>query len=165
MEARKIKRFVALLFSLVALCIFAAPAYAAGTTLNIPHQCGSVSLPAATPLTIVSGWTMSTRGNTQAFANAATGEMTINGQPLSPVKSDVFRPGSDNHPDGNADDPWRVQWSFATTVPMQGQSMLVTFEITLAYPVADHEGGPGQPVILPAGPLFQNPFRCTVTGT
>src|SRR5260370_25769339 len=108
---------------------------------------------------------MSTRGNTQAFANAATGEMTINGQPVSPVKSDVFRPGSDNHPDGNADDPWRVQWSFATTVPMQGQSMLVTFEITLAYPVADHEGGPGQPVILPAGPLFQNPFRCTVTGT
>lgn len=163
MEARKISRFVALLSSLLALCVFAAPAYADGTTINIPHQCGTVSLPAASPLTIVSGWTMSTRGNTQAFANAATGVMTINGQAVSPVKSEVYQPRPDNHPDGNADDPWRVQWSFATTVPTQGQTMVVTFYISLAYPVADHELGPGQPIILPAGPVT-NPFTCTVTG-
>lgn len=152
-----------MLFSLLALCVLAAPAYADGTTINIPHQCGSVSLPAATPLTIVSGWTMSTRGNTQAFANAATGVMTINGQAVSPVESDVFQPRPDNHPDGNADDPWRVQWTFTTTVPAQGQSMVVAFYITLAYPVADHETGPGQPMILPAGPVT-SPLTCTISG-
>ena len=164
MEARKISRCVALLLSLAALCVFAAPVYADGTTINIPHQCGSVSLPAASPLTIVSGWTMSTRGNTQAFANAATGLMTINGQAVAPVKSEVFQQRPDNHPDGNADDPWRVQWSFATTAPLKGASMVVTFEITLAHAVADHELGSGQPTILPEGPLFPNPFHCTVMG-
>jgi hypothetical protein len=166
MEARKISRFVALPLSLLALCVFAAPAYADGTTINIPHQCpGSVSLPAGSPLTIVSGWTMSTRGNTQAFANAATGVMTIDGQAVSPDKSEVYQPRPENHPDGNADDGWRVQWSFATGVPAQGSTMVVTFEIVLARAVADHELGPGQPTIIPAGPLFTNPFRCTVIGT
>lgn len=168
MEARKISRCVAFPLSLLALCLFAAPVYATGTTINIPHQCRgglSVSLPAGSPLTIVSGWTMSTRGNTQAFANAATGVMTINGQAVSPVKSDVFQQRPDNHPDGNADDPWRVQWSFATTGPQQGASMLVTFQILLARAVADHETGSGQPSILPAGPLSPNPFHCTVIGT
>lgn len=165
MEARKISGLVALLFSLLALCVFATPAYADGTTINIPHQCGTVSLPAASPLTIVSGWTMSTRGNTEAFANAATGVMTINGQAVSPVKSEVYQPRPDDHPDGNADDPWRVQWSFATTAPPQGASMVVTFEITLDHAVADHELGSGRPIILPAGPLFAHPFQCTVIGT
>ena len=165
MAPHKISSFVALLFSLLALCIFAAPAYADGTTINIPHQCGSVSVPAASPVTIVSGWTMSTRGNTQAFANAATGVMTINGQAVSPVMSEVYQPRPDNHPDGNADDAWRVQWSFSTTAPVQGASMVVTWEITLARAVADHELGSGQPGILPAGPLFTNPFHCTVIGT
>jgi hypothetical protein len=108
---------------------------------------------------------MSTRGNTQAFANAATGIMTVDGQAVTLVKSDVYQLSADIHPDGNADDPWRVQWSFATTAPAQGQSMVVTFNITLARAVADHELGPGQPGILPAGPLSPNPFRCIVTGT
>jgi hypothetical protein len=108
---------------------------------------------------------MSTRGNTQAFANAATGIMTVNGQAVTPIKSDVYQPFADIHPDGNADDAWRVQWSFATTAPPRGQSMVVTFIIVLARPVADHELGPGQPGIIPAGPLFPSPFRCSVTGT
>jgi len=167
MEVRKVSYLVALLFSFLALGLLSAPVFAAGTTVNIPHGClgGSVSVPAASPLTIVSGWTMSTRGNTQAFANAATGIMTVNGQAVTPMKSEVFQLFADIHPDGNADDAWRVQWSFATTSPARGQSMVVTFNIVLAYPVADHELGPGQPAILPAGPLFPNPFRCTVTGT
>jgi len=33
---------------------------------------------------------MATRGNTQAFANAATGVMTIDGQTVTPVESEVF---------------------------------------------------------------------------
>jgi hypothetical protein len=109
---------------------------------------------------------MSTRGNTQAFANAATGIMTVNGQPVTATKSDVFHPGvPDTHPDGNADDAWRVLWSFATTSPSLGQSMVVTWNILLARDVADHELGSGQPTILSAGLLFQPPFTCVITGT
>jgi hypothetical protein len=166
MEVRKVSGLVAFLFSLLALGLLSAPVFADGTTVGIPGGCrgGSVSVPAGSPLTIASGWTMSTRGNTQAFANAATGIMTINGQPVTPVKSEVFQAFPDIHPDGNADDGWRVRWTFATTAPALGQSMIVTFTIVLARPVADHELGPGQPVILPAGPLFPNPFTCAVTG-
>jgi hypothetical protein len=101
---------------------------------------------------------MATRGNTQAFANAATGVMTINGQSVRPVQSDVFPVPVDFEPL----DAWRVQWSFATTAPAVGQSMLVTFTIVLAacgrrprvrnWPAGHHSGGP----------LFQ-PFNCTVT--
>ncbi len=90
--------------------------------------------------------------------------MTVNGQAVTPMKSDVLQVSADIHPDGNADDAWGVKGSFATTAPAFGQSMVVTFNIVLAYAVADHELGPGQPVIIPAGPLFPNPFTCTVTG-
>ena len=164
MKVGKLKRIVASLLSLPAIALLAAPVYADGTTVNIPHQCGSVSVPATSPLTFVSGWTQSTRGNTQAFANAATGIMTVDGQQVTPTKSEVYQPVPAIQPDGNADDPWHVQWSYATTAPAPGQITVVTFYITLAYPVADHEGGPGQPFIWPAGPLFPNPFVCTVTG-
>ena len=47
----------------------------------------------------------------------------------------------------------------------QRQSMIVTFDIALAYPVADHETGPGQPTILPAGSLFTSLLTCLVTGS
>jgi hypothetical protein len=161
-EIRKLSALVAVLFSLLALGLFSAPAYADDTTINIPHSCqpgGNVLVPAASPLTIVSGWTMSTRGNTEAFANAATGIMTVNGQLVSATKSDVFHPGvADIHPDGNADDAWRVQWSFTTTSPGLGQSVVVTWNILLARDVADHELGSGRPTILSAGLLFQPPL-------
>jgi len=166
MDVRKFSRLVALLFSLLAVGLLSAPVFGDGTTVGIPGGCrgGSVSVPAGSPLTLASGWTMSTRGNTQAFANAATGILTVNGQTVTPIKSDVFQASADIHPDGNADDAWRVRWLFATTAPSLGESMVVTFNIELDHPVADHEFGPGQPVILPEGPLFANPFTCTVTG-
>ena len=167
MNVRKLMRLVASLTGLLGLAMYSVPAHADDPTVNIPHSCqGGVALvPSASPLTIVSKWTMSTRGNTQAFANSASGIMTINGQPVAAVKSEVIQAFADAHPDGNADDGWRVQWTFATTSPAQGQSIVVTFQIVLAFAVADHELGPGQPIILPAGPLFPNPFTCTVTGT
>jgi len=166
MDVRKFSRLVALLFSLLAVGLLSAPVSGDGTTVGIPGGCrgGSVSVPAGSPLTLASGWTMSTRGNTQAFANAATGILTVNGQTVTPIKSEVFQASADIHPDGNADDAWRVRWLFATTAPSLGESMVVTFNIELDHPVADHEFGPGQPVILPEGPLFANPFTCTVTG-
>jgi hypothetical protein len=168
MKVRKLGHAIALLIGFPAIVILATSAYAADPTVPIVgcvRAGGSVSVQAGSPLTLVAGWTMSTRGNTQAFANAATGIMTVNGQAVTPMKSEVFPLPGDIHPDGNADDAWRVRWSFATTSPAQGQSMVVTFNIALARSVADHEGGPGQPGILPAGLLFPNPFTCTVTGT
>lgn len=162
----KFGRLVALPFSLAAIGLLTTPVYADDATVRIPHGCqgGPVSVTAGGPLTIVSGWTMSTRGNTQAFANAATGVMTINGQSVTPAKSEVFRIPIDSKPDGNADDPWRVQWSFTTTAPPLHGSMLITFDIVLSRVVADHETGSGAPSFLPAGPLFPQPFTCTVIG-
>jgi len=83
--------------------------------------------------------------------------MTVDGQAVTAVKSDVYHPPAGAHSDGNADDAWRVQWSFVTTAPAQGQSFVVTFDIVLANAVADHELGPGEPVILPAGPPLREP--------
>jgi hypothetical protein len=156
-------RLIALLFGLLAGILLSTAAYADDPTVRIPFGCrgGSVSVPAGSSLTLVSGWTMATRGNTQAFANAATGVMTINGQSVTPVQSDVFAIPVDTEPlDG-----WRVQWSFTTTAPSAGQSMVVTFTIVLARAVADHELGIGKPGIIPAGPLFPQPFSCTVIGS
>jgi len=155
-------RLMAPVFGLLAFVLLSTVAYADDPTVRIPGGCPgrSVAVPAGSSLTLVSGWTMATRGNTQAFANAATGVMTINGQPVTPVQSEVFPIPFDTEPF----DAWRVQWSFTTTAPGVGQSMVVTFTIVLARGVADHEFGIGQPAIIPAGQLFP-PFTCTVTGT
>jgi hypothetical protein len=154
-------RLIALVFGLLVLVLLSTAAYADDPTVRIPGGCpgGSVSVPAGSSLTLVSGWAMATRGNTQAFANAATGVMTINGQSVAPVQSDVFPLPVDTEPlDG-----WRVQWSFTITAPSAGQSLVVTFTIVLARAVADHEFGIGKPIIIPAGQMFL-PFTCTVTG-
>lgn len=166
MRTRKL-RLVGVPLSLLAIALLSITVYADGTTIRIPAcmRAGGVSVPAGSPITLVAGWTMSTRGNTEAFANAAAGIITVDGQSAIPVKSDVFQLFPDSHPDGNADDAWRVQWSFATTAPAQGQTMVATFNIVLAHQVADHEFGSGKPSFLPAGPLFPTPISCTVTGS
>jgi hypothetical protein len=155
-------RLLALVFGLLVVGVLSTAAYADDPVVRIPGGChgGSVSVPAGSPVTLVSGWTMATRGNTQAFANAATGVMTINGESVTSVQSEVFSIPVDTEPL----DAWRVQWSFATAAPAAGQSMVVTFTIVLARAVADHEFGIGRPVIIPAGPLFPQPFSCAVTG-
>lgn len=162
MGARR-RPLLVLVLAVLSLFAVSTTAYA-DTVVKIPHGCQGptgVKVPAGSPLTLVSGWTMATRGNTQAFANAATGVMTIDGQSVTPVKSDVFPLPVDTEPlDG-----WRVQWSFTTTAPAAGQSMVVTFTIVLARDVADHELGIGKPIILQAGPLFPRPFACTITGS
>jgi hypothetical protein len=160
MRAKSV-RLIVLVLGLLVLGLASTAAYADDPTVRIPGGCPgrNVSVPAGSSLTLVSGWTMATRGNTQAFANAATGVMTINGQSVTPVQSDVLPLPFDTEPL----DAWRVQWSYTTTAPAAGQSMVVTFTIVLARAVADHELGIGQPIIIPAGQLFP-PFSCTVTG-
>ncbi|HVS05094.1 MAG TPA: hypothetical protein VHK65_02880 [Candidatus Dormibacteraeota bacterium] len=157
----KSSRLIVLVLNLLALGLLATSAYADDPTVRIPGGCptGKVSVPAGGSLTLVSGWAMATRGNTQAFANAATGVMTIDGQPVTAVQSDVFPLPVDFEPF----DAWRVQWSYTTTGLAVGQSIVVTFTIVLAHQVADHELGRGKPIILPAGQLFP-PITCTVTG-
>jgi hypothetical protein len=92
--------------------------------------------------------------------------MTVDGQAVTPSKSDVFQQSPDTHPDGNADDPWRVRWTYATTAPAEpGQTMVVTFNILLSRQVADHELGPGQPGFLGPGYLFPQAFSCTLSAT
>jgi hypothetical protein len=156
-------RVLVLVFGLLALGLLSTAAYADDPIVSIfgcVRAGGSVSVSAGSPVTFTGGWTMATRGNTQAFANAAAGVMTINGQSVTPVQSEVFPLPVDFEPL----DLWRVQWSHATTAPAAGQSMVVTFTIVLARDVADHEGGIGKPIIIPAGRLFP-PFTCTVSGT
>ena len=165
MGAKSIRLLVPAVAAL-SLTVLSVTAYADGTTIRIPAcvRAGGASAPAGSSITLVSGWTMSTRGNTEAFANAATGVMTVDGVGVTPVKSDVFQPVADLHPDGNADDAWRVEWSNATTAPAQaGQPMVVTFVIMLDRQVADHEGGSGQPGVLGPGPVA--PLTCVVTAT
>jgi hypothetical protein len=49
--------------------------------------------------------------------------------------------------------------------------MVVTFNIVLAHQVVDHSliefglAGPGQPAIIPAGPIFMPDLLCNVHGT
>jgi hypothetical protein len=155
-------RLIVLLSGLLAFGLLSTAVYADDPTVRIPGGCpgGKASVPAGSSLTLVSGWAMATRGNTQDFANAATGVMTINGQSVTPVQSDVFPLPIDSEPlDG-----WRVQWSYTTVAPAVGESMVVTFTIVLARAVADHEFGIGKPAIIPAGQMFSPPFACTVTG-
>ncbi len=154
-------RSMALVFGLLASGLVSTAAYADDPIVPIVgcFVAGGVSVPAGSQVTFRAGWTMATRGNTQAFANSATGVMTVDGQSVMPVQSDVFPLPVDTEPL----DAWRVQWSFTTTAPAAGQSMVVTFTIVLARAVADHELGIGQPIIIPAGQLFP-PFSCTVTG-
>lgn len=151
------------MLALLLLAMLSTTANADGTTVRIPNGCHgatATAVPAGSPVTIVSGWTMATRGNTQAFANAATGVMTIDGQPVSPTQSEVFAIPKDFEPL----DAWRVQWSYTTTAPALGQTMVVTFTIVLSRDVVDHELGIGQPSILPAGQLYP-PFTCTLIGS
>jgi len=154
-------RLMALVFGLLVSGLGSTVAYADDPIVPIVgcFVKGGVSVPAGSQVTFRAGWTMATRGNTQAFANAATGVMTVDGQSVTPVQSEVFPLPFDTEPL----DAWRVQWSDTTTAPAAGQSMVVTFTIVLARAVADHEGGIGKPSIIPAGQLFP-PFSCTVTG-
>lgn len=49
--------------------------------------------------------------------------------------------------------------------------LVVTFNIVLAHEVADHSlvefglAGPGQPAIIPAGPIFTPDLLCNVNST
>jgi len=161
MGLRRFGSSIALAFGFLAVGLVSTPAYADDPTVSIVgcFVAGGVSVPAGSSVTFKGGWAMATRGNTQAFANAATGVMTVDGLAVTPTKSEVFPLPVDSEPlDG-----WRVSWSYTTTAPAAGQIMVVTFTIVLARDVADHEGGIGKPSILPAGQMFP-PFSCTVTG-
>jgi hypothetical protein len=168
MNAKRFWRPIVVAVGILSIALLSVTAYADDPTVPIPgcFRMGGVSVPAGAPVTFLIGWTMSTRGNTQSFANAASALMTVDGQAVTPSESDVFQNRPDTHPDGNADDPWRVQWTYATTAPAQaGQTMVVTANLLLSRQVADHELGSGQPIFLGPGLLFPRDFTCTLTAS
>ena len=114
---------MALVFGLSASGLLSTAAYAGDPIVPIVgcFVAGGVSVPAGSQVTFRAGWTIATRGNTQAFANAATGIMTVDGAAVTSVQSDVFPVIGAAEPL----DAWRVQWSFTTTAPAAGQSMVV----------------------------------------
>jgi hypothetical protein len=126
-------------------------------------------IPAGSTLTLVIGWSMSTRGNLEDFVRAAVVTFTINGQVVTPTQSDIV-PASTTQPSG--EDFWHVSWSYNTTAPPAGQTMVWTTGLTLSRAVTDHEAQefglapPGEPGKIPAG-TFWDPDQlfCNITGT
>ncbi len=128
----------------------------------------NTSVVAGSTLRLVIGWGMSTRGNLEDFVRAATVTFTIDGQDVTPTQSDLLPPPS-AQPTG--EDIWRVTWSYTTTAPAVGHTMLWTTGLTLSRPVTDHtaqefgDSGPGQPG-KDAGTVWDpNLYFCNITGT
>ena len=125
----------------------------------------NISVAAGSPVTFVAGWGMSNRGNLIDFIHAATATMTVDGQPVTPTETEP------SLIDPVDNDTWKVSWTYDTVAPAAGQTMVVTFNIVLAHDVADHSlvefglAGPGQPAIIPAGPIFTPDLLCNVNGT
>ncbi len=162
-------RLLALLVALLAVGLQAATAYADDPRISL-IRCNfplnhNVSVAAGSPITLATGWGMTTRGNLVDFIHAATVTMTVDGQAVTTTRAEpVLVDPVDN-------DGWLVFWTFSTVAPAAGQTMVVTFNIVLAHQVVDHSliefglAGPGQPAIIPPGPIFTPDLLCNVHGT
>jgi hypothetical protein len=165
----KLRRLLALLLALLPIGLLASSARADDPVIRLV-QCSfplhhNISVSAGSPITLLTGWAMSNRGNLIDFLNAATVTMTVNGQAVTPTESEpVLVDPLDN-------DIWRVNWTYDTVAPAAGQTVVVTFNIVLAHQVADHSliefslTGPGMPAIIPAGPIFTPDLLCNVLAT
>jgi hypothetical protein len=164
-----LRRLLALLVALLPVGLLATTAHADDPRISLIH-CNfalnhNVPVAAGSPITLATGWGMTTRGNLIDFIHAATVSMTVDGQAVTPTEGEpVLVDSVDN-------DGWLVSWTFSTVAPATGQTMVVTFNIVLAHDVVDHSliefglAGPGQPAIIPAGPLFTPDLLCNVHGT
>jgi hypothetical protein len=165
----KLRRLLALLLALLPVGLLATTAYADDPRISL-IRCNfplhhNVSVAAGSALTLATGWGMSNRGNLIDFIHAATVTMTVDGQAVTPTQTEpILIDSVDN-------DNWLVFWTFSTVAPAVGQVMVVTFNIVLAHEVVDHSliefglAGPGQPAIIPAGPVFTPDLLCNVHGT
>jgi hypothetical protein len=166
MRLIKLRRLLALVIALIPIGLQVTPAYADTVIRLVPcnfPQHHNTSVVAGSPITLLTGWAMSNRGNLIDFIHAATVTMTVNGQAVTPTASEaVLIDPVDN-------DTWRVTWTYTTVAPAAGQTTVVTFNLVLAHQVVDHEliefglAGPGKPAIIPAGPLYT--LLCNVHGT
>jgi hypothetical protein len=165
----KLRRLLALLLAVLPIGLMAAPAHADDPVIqmvrcNFPLN-HNISVAAGSPITLVTGWGMSNRGNLTDFINAATVTMTVDGQAVTPTETEpILIDTVDN-------DTWKVSWTYNTVAPPAGQTMVVTFNIVLAHQVADHSliefglTGSGKPAIIPAGPIFTPDLLCNVLAT
>jgi hypothetical protein len=129
----------------------------------------NTTVPAGSTLTLVIGWAMSTRGNLEDFVRAATVTFTINGQAVTPMQSDIAPVSPDQ---ATGEDIWIVRWSYTTTAPAAGQTMVWTTGLTLSRAITDHElqelglAPPGEPGKIAAGTVWDpNQYFCNITGT
>jgi hypothetical protein len=97
--------------------------------------------------------------------HAATVTMSVDGQVVTPTQTEpILIDSVDN-------DNWLVFWTYSTVAPAAGQTMIVTFKIVVDHQVVDHSlvefglAGPGQPAIIPTGPIFTPDLLCNVHGT
>jgi len=162
-------RLLALLVALLAVGLQAATAYADDPRISL-IRCNfplnhNVSVAAGSPITLATGWGMTTRGNLIDFIHAATVTMTVDGQAVTPTEGEPFLVDSVDN------DGWLVFWTFSTVAPAAGQTMVVTFNIVLDHQVVDHTliefglAGPGRPAIILPGPIFAPDLLCNVHGT
>jgi len=164
-----LRRLLALLVALLPVGLLATTAHADDPRISL-IRCNfalhhNVPVAAGSPITLAAGWGMTTRGNLIDFIHAATVTMTVDGQAVTPTQTEpILIDSVDN-------DTWLVSWTFSTVAPAVGQTMVVTFNIVLAHEVVDHSliefglAGPGQPAIIPPGPVFTPDLLCNVHGT
>src|SRR5260370_18744696 len=163
------RRLLAVLVALLPVGLLATTAHADDPRISLIncnfHLHHNVSVAAGSPITLATGWGMTTRGNLVDFIHAATVTMTIDGQAVTTTRAQpVLVDSVDN-------DGWLVFWTFSTVALAAGQTMVVTFNIVLAHQVVDHSlfkfglPGPGQPAILPPGPIFAPALLSTVDAT
>jgi hypothetical protein len=165
----RLRLLLALVVALLPVALLATTAYADDPRISL-IRCNfplhhNVSVAAGSPLTLATGWGMSNRGNLIDFIHAATVTMAVDGQPVTPTRTEPILIDSVDS------DNWLVFWTFNTVAPAVGQVMVVTFNIVLAHEVVDHSliefglAGPGQPAIIPPGPVFTPDLLCNVHGT
>jgi hypothetical protein len=137
--------------SISMLLAAAAPALAAEPVSVSMFPCflagGETTVPAGADLTIQSGWGARTRGQINSFLASVSTEATLDGEPIV---------GSFGSPEGSRADGWSVFWNYSTDALDAGDTIEVSVEQTLAFPVFDGD------LLFPAGSLGQ--MTCTITG-
>lgn len=115
---------------------------------------GKAFVDSGTPVTLTQGWQDVNRGFVQDFLNAQKTTLSIDGGPVVDASSNW----------GPIDSTNTTLWTYATGRSLaRGESMVVTFDITLSRQVSgtDEEGN-----IVQFGPgsVFGGPIQCTIRG-
>jgi hypothetical protein len=148
------KKVLAVAVTVAAALVAAASAQADTANVNPYFGCngGARSVAAGSTIVIRIGWSTSNRGLSQAFVNADTTVLSVNGSSVD--NTEAYRAG----PAEQADGSWITWFAYPTGITLQsGQSLTFSYDDVVSHPVTDGEGfvGPGS--------IFGGPLTCTVT--